>query len=373
LIDALGSNATAYTNCVAIKFAGSGGADITNRRVGVTQVDLLYSEGSAGLFTGNAGWRWTTTDPTNAAGVTSAITASATALNTATGTNQLNRVRVSGGSAVSATTDYWLLVGCGTSGNLYFPGVIAYNGDVDRGVRVHNLATPGRTAYECARYGAAGAMDRAVNFWASSTRFAGNPCLWIISFGQNEVVTPTGDNTPANFELNMRALIRRIVDLEPTNPKVLLVIPPWRCDNATYWSRARGSGHPLDYHDVYYKLAAEFPNDVALLDLPKYFGCDYSKLNSSWFETYLLSTDGRWPSLVAPGATDYVHWSNAAQEMLAGVMMDLTARAHLVFKPGDLAAMPMAADGNALMAACKSARHEAGNLRVRRATRIAAR
>lgn len=312
------------------KFDGAH-ARASYRRLGVTTVDVLALSGTnAGYFATTCKYWGGTADPVNAAGVGTTLDTSGTLFSTVAGANGTIVSRALTG-ATASSVNYVAAGVYGNGKNFFHPGVICYNGDESRGVRVHNLGYPGATLYDTMGQGAFH-LERSVGFWHT---FIGNLCAVVVNYGMNEIAAPTGNsnqNLPSNFKINMQTLITAVAAVA-SKPKVVLVIPLFRGDSAAHWARSVGAdaGHPYDYYLVYKQLADENPDTVVLLDLPKLFGYTESDIKNGTYGSGLTDATNffykklraGYPSLVAPGATDNVHWANPMQPYMANVWFQL--------------------------------------------------
>jgi hypothetical protein len=150
--------------------------------------------------------------------------------------------------------------------------LIAYNGDYDCGVRVHNLAFYGKTASQVRNYtgwwetltsfGAEGSPDANGNLRKGAT-FAK---LVLFDFITNEA---TGAAIPPEqFKADYTTLVERALSLY-SRPSVLLLIPPPRWSSNTSINLAPEQYQP--YVNAVYEIAEEHDN-IAILDLWRFWG-----------------------------------------------------------------------------------------------------
>lgn len=303
-----------FYNNMVVKFAGYGESGDANHRTAVTSVDLLYSQGDSGAFSAVSAWTFGTLPPLDPQ---RDLWLNGHFLNTRTIDQMTNRVRLNGFTPLDPNQSYYLSLGNGIqSGNLFVPGVVSYNGDEQSGLRVMNLANIGRSAVDAVGLGNPIMLRNAVDMWVEDGSYA----AWIVCLGQNDVFFGVGDYSPESFFENLRILVNRIRFVTGGNGKVLFVVPPWRTDEPSLWNRARGSGHPLDYYDAYYRLRQEFPQNAILWDMPAFYGSDRATINQNWWQKDLVD---KFSASEARGFIDRVHLTTAAQKDIADVLYDI--------------------------------------------------
>lgn len=303
-----------FYNNMVVKFAGNNESQNAQHRTAITSVDLLYAQGDSGAYSAISAWSFGTQPPLD---VQRDLWQSGHILNTRTIDFATNRQRVSGLAPLDPNLSYYLALGNGIqSGNLFIPGVVAYNGDEQSGVRVMNLANIGRSAVDAIAYGNPLQMRNLVDMWVEDGSYG----AWIICLGQNDLYFGNGEFSPSSFLGNMESLIKRIRFETGNKGKALLIVPPWRTDDPSLWARPRGFGHPLDYYDAYFKLRQEFPENVIVWDLPAFYGSDRATINVGWWQKDLVN---KFLNSEPRGFVDKVHLTTAAQSDIATVLYDI--------------------------------------------------
>ena len=141
-------------------------------------------------------------------------------------------------------------------------GFIFYNGDYNEGVRLHNLSNEGSDSNTL--YGTGNAQNIQANIDQFSTGANGgsrNAKLFLLNTMLNDNGYTVDDISPSQYYTNMNGLVQ-LIAAEPSRPCVgLIVNQPSNTDDATHLAKYS------NYRDVCYRLAAENPDTVFVIDL----------------------------------------------------------------------------------------------------------
>lgn len=200
-------------------------------------------------------------------------------------------------NVIQASTDSNL-----TNGGLFLDGCIAYNGDWDCGVRMHNLANWGAVVSQYSSNG--GSLIANFDNFGAATTGASHAKLFIFNWITNDVgFNPTVTTTTTDFKDAYKLQVQRALACE-SQPSVLLVIPPSPADTDAH------DNYPSHVSKIY-EIADEL-DDVAILDLWDLCGNDvYSG----------RVTELGW------NKADGIHYSDTFQEALASLLFDILTEA----------------------------------------------
>lgn len=186
-----------------------------------------------------------------------------------------------------------------TGGDLYLDGIIAYNGDYDCGIRVHNVSEWGSKVSDFS----ASTLQANIDRWGDKSGGATNATLFVFNWITNDVGSGTGSaETISAYTAAYGAIIDEALGLA-SKPSVLIVIPP--CPNATIYLT---NGYSA-FRDAAKNLAAT-RNNVAVIDL-------WEMTNNDLYSGTLTSLG--WNS------SDGVHYSSTFQEAFANILYDCLA------------------------------------------------
>lgn len=170
-----------------------------------------------------------------------------------------------GGFAVSvrglAAASHTLVIAHASGGSAVIEGAMVYNGDETKGIRLWEAGHSGYTTEDYLT-----TVDNSAKTWAQSIK-ATNPDLVVIDIGANDE-KPAAGITPAQFAINVAALIARVRANCTTDPTIVLV---------GVWARiSTGDGITTEaqwtpYFDALKAAAAADPK-VEFLDLWDRFG-----------------------------------------------------------------------------------------------------
>jgi hypothetical protein len=297
----LAQNATARTNRVIYQFNGLAADAVASRR-DVTSVDLLVF-GAAGSTTADGRVDWQTA---SAPGL-SAGTGGSFSLDTQTTplTSQYPDARVR--YVVTSGDNLFFQIGNGTTtpgalNDFWTAGLIAYRGDENTGVRVHNIGFPG---------GQSTNFNTGDELTGNFTRFctgaangATNAKLYIIELGYNDYRSAA---VLATTQSAINTLLNTL-QASPSSPGVIFLIPPMAADGAAAWAGANGLAMQLNAW--LYSLAAT-RQEVAVVDLLGELGGGYN-YTSAGANGYLTALQPR-----GFNESDLIHWSASMQSYVA--------------------------------------------------------
>lgn len=313
------AGAASYANAVQWILDGTHSAAVY-RRMKVGRVDLMYLSGTSGIYG--------TANKVSMGDGSATAFASGTTFGIATGADLVKRLSItsySGAGAMDPTHKNYLSIGVGSSANLYSPGAILFGTDHDRGVRIHNLGASG--AQISAVTGSSAKLLGAIGDWTTLSGSGAVNCkLFIASFGLNDLTSATGSaltnwqTTALDFKTNLETYVTNVLANQGSNAKILLVIPLWRDDQSGSLYQ-RTINHPVEYVQAYYDMAAKYPDTVALLDLPVFYGVDSYLIDSGWNDATLQIAAGTWVGNEAPGSTDDVHLADPGHDQIADLLV----------------------------------------------------
>lgn len=314
------AGASSYGNAFQWILDGTHSA-ATYRRMKVGRIDLFYMSGNSGIYATN-------NKASLGDGSASALSGGTT-FGIATGSDLVKRLAITtytAGGAIDPTHKNYLAVGVGTPGNLYTPGAILYGTDTDRGVRVHNLGASGAQLSSITASSAK--LLGAIGDWTTLTGSGATNCkAFIASFGLNELTSASGSaltnwqTTSIDFKTNLEAYILNILANQSSNAKIVFLIPLWR-DDQSGGIYQRTINHPVEYVQAYYDMAAKYPDVVALIDLPVFYGIDSYLVDSGWHDATLQTAAGNWVGNEAPGSTDDVHQADPGHDQIADLLVN---------------------------------------------------
>jgi len=250
--DARGSN-----SAMRMRFWFNGAAtDAAIRRLGVSALEPLYVKAAS---TGTLQWDIHQSDAfvTPGTGATAKNTISTVAGSQTWGAHH-GSIPVDSTSGVAPTlnsSQNYCLQFSPSSGQIYVHGVVAYNGDIDCGIRLHQICVNGGTL--TASYSGDSNARQAIAMFGANGFGASKMKLLICDFIVNEA---TNDPTLANlatFMSNLQSAVSTITILS-SSPCWLHVIPPCPQGVSTTVYGA--------YAKAIYEVASANPNTMAVFD-----------------------------------------------------------------------------------------------------------
>lgn len=256
---------------------------------GIVRIDV--SEGADPVL--DAGVKLKATINTNNASVAYGVRYPSSAWTVSSGDVAFNR----------AADNRFLISAPSSSGNLFWDGVIAYDGDENAGVRVHDVSNHGSmtTNYAAGSNTLIASLDRFGDLDDSDTTTVGARRAKLVVF--DWITNDMGLNTPttvpfATFIANYGAQIDQALAL-PSKPSVLLYIPP------PGGSGTREANYPEWVRGI--KSLAATRSNVTVLDMWSFLG---NEPRSG------LTTSLNW-------AADHLHFTPYYQEALATLVSQI--------------------------------------------------